>query len=61
LKISIPKLLFETPIPSVQPFYYVWDVAPDGKRFLILKATAAENGPQSPITVVMNWPGLLKK
>ena len=61
LKISVPKALFETAMQYVNLDRFVWDVAPDGNRFLIPKATIAENGPQPPITVVLNWTALLKK
>jgi Tol biopolymer transport system component len=36
----------------------VYDVAPDGRRFLVDVAAAQ---PNDPITVVVNWPALLKK
>jgi eukaryotic-like serine/threonine-protein kinase len=45
---GIPHELFRLP---VQPT--VWDVTPDGKRFLIWNAP--ETAEDSPITVVMNW------
>ena len=37
----------------------VYDVSPDGQRFLML-VPAAQAKPE-PITVVANWPALLKK
>jgi serine/threonine protein kinase len=60
LKIGIPKPLFEQAMQYVNLGRFLWDVAPDG-RFLIPKATATDNGPQPPITVVLNWMALLKK
>ena len=37
-----------------------WDVAADGKRFLVSLANAQQNG-QVPITVILNWQQMLKK
>jgi Tol biopolymer transport system component len=52
--------LFEAP---VQPGYtndsHRWQVAPDGKRFLLLTPETKAQG--SPIDVLVNWPALLKK
>ena len=36
-----------------------YDVSPDGQRFL--KNTLAEEAESAPITLVVNWPALLKK
>jgi len=36
-----------------------WQVAPDGKRFLLLIDAGKDQAP--PIDVVVNWPALLKK
>ena len=56
---GIPKLLFQA---HIMPTYY-WRsnfvVSPDGQRFLML-VPAGDSKP-SPITVVVNWPALLKK
>ena len=58
------KVLFHAPIwgggTTRQVFRY--DVAPDGKRFLIntVPPDVATPGAQ-PITVVLNWPALLKR
>jgi serine/threonine protein kinase len=60
-----PKPLFDVrTFPSTGsaggPFRY--DVAPDGKRFLIdSRATSTEDSDSAPITVVLNWPAALKK
>jgi len=54
-------------VGAVQPLFAtraggpgsVYDVSPDGQRFLVntlMEETAAE-----PITLVVNWPALLKK
>ena len=59
---SVPRTLFQIPLAQishrtgdVQPFS--WDVAPDGKRFLIDMATTSSE----PVTVVLNWTADLKK
>ena len=61
VKSGIPHALFDTQIfggfATTGPIR--WDVAPDGKRFLVISSVSA--GTSSPITVVMNWPELLKK
>jgi hypothetical protein len=36
-----------------------WQVAPDGKRFLILAPAGKNDAP--PIDIVVNWPSLLRK
>jgi eukaryotic-like serine/threonine-protein kinase len=55
---GIPKPLFQTqPIPGLWRNRYV--VSPDGQRFLML-VPAGDTKPE-PITVVVNWPALLKK
>ena len=61
-----PKALFDLRVlPSAVsagggPFRY--DVAPDGKRFLInAMTTATENSGSAPITVVLNWLAALRK
>lgn len=54
-----PRALFDTRLVDPAPFGLPqYDVAPDGKRFLLLVAreTAAV-----PITVTVNWPATLKK
>ena len=63
-KVSLPKPLFQIPVarishnePEAAVHAFGWDVAPDGKRFLI--DTAAT--PSEPLTVVLNWTAELKK
>jgi Tol biopolymer transport system component len=55
-----PVRLFDAP---VQPWYTNdsdrWQIAPDGKRFLLLVPASKTSAP--PIDVVVNWPALLKK
>ena len=42
------------------PVNFGWDVTGDGKRFLLAVAAGQQNA-STPITVVLNWPALLKK
>jgi len=51
-----PKAMFKAP-PGVK----FWDVAPDGKRFLMAAPSATKASAQAPFTVVLNWPSLLKE
>ena len=55
-----PVKLFDTP---VQAGYTnesdIWQVAPDGKRFLMLPPDGQQPGP--PLHVIVNWPALLKQ
>ena len=37
--------------------YDLFDVAPDGERFLVLEQT----NPQPPLVLVQNWPALLDR
>jgi Tol biopolymer transport system component len=61
-KASVPRVLFQVPVAqiahnAVASQVFGWDVAPDGKRFLIdTAATSSE-----PVTVVLNWTAELKK
>jgi eukaryotic-like serine/threonine-protein kinase len=59
LQAGTPKLLFQAHImpPSYWRSNYV--VSPDGRRFLML--VPAGETKQSSITVVVNWPALIKK
>jgi Tol biopolymer transport system component len=64
LQAGIPKLLFQAPVFSggasaMGMDVFRWDVAPDGKRFLI--NTAAAPAVSEPVTVVLNWTAGLKK
>jgi hypothetical protein len=50
-----PRMLFEgqyVPTPTTSPNY---DVAPDGQRFLMLKATEQTYSAPTQINVVLNW------
>jgi serine/threonine protein kinase len=42
------------------PANFGWDVSGDGKRFLVAVATSQQTR-STPITVVLNWPSLVKK
>jgi dipeptidyl aminopeptidase/acylaminoacyl peptidase len=55
-KAAVPKLLFKVP-----PGVVFWDVANDGKRFLIPVAGGAVSGTPAPYKVVLNWTSTLKK
>jgi Tol biopolymer transport system component len=53
---SIPRILFQVPVAQIAHNAVVsqvfgWDVAPDGKRFLIDTATTSSQ----PVTVLLNW------
>jgi Tol biopolymer transport system component len=55
---GVPKELFETPlIPEYRRNRY--DVTRDGKRFLVL--VPADEKQERKITVIVNWPALLKR
>jgi Tol biopolymer transport system component len=58
LKLGVPKPLFQTRLEfeSIQRQY---DVSSDGRRFLL--AQPLEESASVPITVIVNWPALLKK
>jgi hypothetical protein len=52
--IRVPQRLFTAPLN------FGWDVTGDGKRFLLAVAPGQQNT-STPITVVLNWPALVKK
>ena len=54
---GIPKVLFETPLAPPRRNRY--DVASDGKRFLM--NVLVESNQAKGLTVVLNWPALLKR
>jgi Tol biopolymer transport system component len=58
IQTTLPKLLFAN-IPGV----HAWDVAPDGKRFLISNLLSSPLAPAAvdPVTVVLNWKTALAK
>ncbi|MGH9588923.1 MAG: protein kinase domain-containing protein [Terracidiphilus sp.] len=55
---AIPKTLFQTQLDGRYPGRNMYVVSPDGQRFLML-APAGGIKPR-PITVVVNWPEMLK-
>jgi eukaryotic-like serine/threonine-protein kinase len=60
LQTGIPKPLFQVPASSpINDDAFSWDVAADGKRFLI--NTMAVAPAAEPVTVVLNWTAGLKK
>jgi hypothetical protein len=58
-----PRELFKVPIVTGGPraFAFHYDVAPDGKRFLVLASPSVESLVSNSITVVLNWQAALKK
>jgi len=56
--IDIPKTLFNGTYVAAGGVVNVWDISPDGKRFLMIKppgaATSAKGGPRK-INIVLNW------
>lgn len=60
---SVPKAIIHPDSFSLVPDGFTWDVTADGKRFLVTTtaSTPEAGGPRSPLTVVLNWPALLKK
>ncbi len=60
---GVPRALFKTPL-SGENANSQYDVAPDGKRFLLLEPVATNEpaaGMEMPFTVVLNWQAGLKK
>ena len=57
---GIPKPLFQAPpLILITPYYSMWDVTADGKRFLL--PVPAAQAAQAPFTVVLNWQAALRK
>ena len=56
---GLPSSVFRTRI-NVQPLIHQYAVTPDGSRFLMI-VPPADATTVSPFTVVVNWPGLVKK
>ncbi len=54
---SDPRALFR--LPAVDTGYSPYDVTSDGQRFLV-RATP-EHGASQPLTVIVNWPAVMKK
>jgi serine/threonine protein kinase len=62
-KQSAPKVLFSAPIYGGGTTTNVtrYDVTPDGQRFLINTERSQSPTEINPITVILNWPALLKR
>ncbi|MBI3048539.1 MAG: hypothetical protein HYY76_09555 [Acidobacteria bacterium] len=56
LEVGAVRPLFETRAGTPRLPY---DVSPDGQRFLV--NTLPEEAAPAPITIVVNWPALLRK
>jgi eukaryotic-like serine/threonine-protein kinase len=59
IKAGIPRVLFDTKLSIRGDGSNHYAVTPDGQRFLLLKPVT--EGPPAPITVVLNWPSLIKQ
>jgi hypothetical protein len=60
-KVGASKVLFGTPNSQLMAFSTLWDIAPDGNRFLFSTPATVGDAPQPPLTVVLNWTALLKE
>ncbi len=60
LAIGSAQTLFQTNPPATQWASWTYDVTPDGKKFLVVTRQPAPPSAES-ITLVANWPALLKK
>ena len=60
---GIPKPLFKPKALTPQPSdYFYWDASSDGKKFILDVSPRAKTAAPPPrLTVVLNWPSLLKK
>jgi hypothetical protein len=59
-KVGIPKPLFEVRAGTYPDAAgWIWDISPDGKRFLFDIPTGQPSSP--PLTVITNWQSRLKK
>ncbi len=64
-----PGFSYETPKILFQGSYFLltgvvgtlWDISPDGKRFLMIKQSPGESGSNPKINVVLNWIDELKQ
>jgi hypothetical protein len=57
VELGMPRRLFSTAMPSGNSYPY--DVTRDGQRFVVLQLLPQSAAP--PLTVILNWPALLKK
>ncbi len=58
-KAGIPKPLFQTQLATTYQGRNMYVVSPDGQRFLVL--APVNEAESQPITVVANWPSLLRR
>ena len=60
---GIPYALFDPHVfgASTTNFIFLYDVSPDGGRFLVDSAVQSESRAPDPITVVSNWAAELPK
>lgn len=56
---GIPKELFQAQLVPISYWRNMYAASPDGQRFLMV--VPADEAKSEPITVVVNWPALLKK
>jgi eukaryotic-like serine/threonine-protein kinase len=56
---GIPKPLFQAPLVPISNWRNIYFPSPDGQRFLML--TPEGTAKPEPITVVINWPSLLRQ
>ena len=65
-KIDVPASVFKaivsnTGLSNSGSYNFNWDVAADGKKFLLATVATQDNVPQPPISVVLNWQEELKR
>jgi hypothetical protein len=58
-EVGAVRPLFDTRALTISNTGSMYDVSPDGQRFLV--NTLAEEAAPAPITLVVNWPALLKR
>ena len=55
-KFDAPTRLFQVPyFNSDTALGSLWDISPDGNRFLMLKNSSPESGTQPEIKIILNW------
>jgi eukaryotic-like serine/threonine-protein kinase len=60
-ELEAPVALFASPDPLPAPTFDEWDAANDGKRFLFAEPLGKNDPAWSTLTVVLNWPALIKQ
>ena len=61
LSIGFATTLFQSAGLARSDFFWPYDVAPDGKRFLIAEPVEDEKAKSPAIQVIENWPALLRQ